>query len=152
MHYVIASASVAALQAQVLLQELNAALTAITGDSGQSSFSENDMAAPGACFVLANTTDGLVVGCGALRPLQPGVAELKRMYARPGWPGLGAALLKYLEQQAQHMAYHSVRLETRAINTRAVRFYERHGYLRIPNYGKYAEQAQALCFEKSLCL
>lgn len=41
-------------------------------------------------------------------------------------------------------------LETRLVNTRAVHFYERHGYSRIPNYGRYIGRPEAVCFEKTL--
>ncbi len=64
-----------------LLEELSAALAAITGDSGKASFDPDDVRVPGAAFVLARSADGLAIGCGAIRPLAAGIAEVKRMYA-----------------------------------------------------------------------
>jgi len=91
------------------------------------------------------------VGCGALRPLGEGVAELKRMYARPG-SGAGSSLLDALERQARAFGYAEVWLETRKVNVRAVAFYEKHGYCTIPNCGKYVGRTEAVCLGKALNL
>jgi GNAT superfamily N-acetyltransferase len=135
--------------AAALLDELSAALSALTGDSGNASFDIADMRDPRAGFVVARV-DGAAVGCGALRPLTEQVAEVKRMYARPGHAGVGAALLAHLEARAAALGYAEVWLETRKVNLRAVRFYEKHGYRRIDNYGKYVGVAGAVCFGKRL--
>ncbi len=137
--------------AQALLDELSAALQAITGDSGRSSFSADDVRGPRSCFVLARDgATGQALGCGALRPLQDGVAELKRMYARPGGRGVGAALLHHLEAQARALGYQALWLETRAVNVRALAFYERQGYRRMANYGRYVGRPEAVCLGKEL--
>jgi GNAT superfamily N-acetyltransferase len=136
--------------AAVLIEELSAALEAITGDSGKSSFDVGDVRVAGARFVMARDAGGLAIGCGALRPLADGVAELKRMYSRPGNAGLGSALLKFLEAEAAALEYRTIWLSTRVINERAVGFYRAHGYVAIPNYGKYAGRADSVCFAKQL--
>jgi GNAT superfamily N-acetyltransferase len=136
--------------ARTLLDELSDALQAITGDSGRSGFAADDVRGPRSRFVVARDGDGRAVGCGALRPLRDGVAELKRMYARPGGQGTGAAVLAHLEATARALGYRAVWLETRAVNARAVAFYERHGYRRIDNFGRYAGNAAAVCFGKEL--
>jgi ribosomal protein S18 acetylase RimI-like enzyme len=78
------------------------------------------------------------------------VAEIKRMYARPGSKGVGSALLAWLEAEARLIGYRALRLETRLANTRALRFYTAHGYRRIDNFGRYASHPAAACFEKIL--
>ena len=135
--------------ALALLAELSAALAALTGDSGNASFDAADVRGPRACFMLAYA-NGAAVGCGALRPLSLDVAELKRMYARPGSAGVGRALLAHLEARASELGYSELWLETRKVNARAVRFYERHGYRRIDNYGRYVGVDAAICFGKAL--
>jgi ribosomal protein S18 acetylase RimI-like enzyme len=135
--------------ARALLGELGAALAAITGNNGAASFDAADVRGKRACFLLARDADGLAVGCGALRPLAADVAELKRMYARPG-SGAGRCLLAALERQAEAFGYTEVWLETRKVNARAVAFYEKHGYRTIPNYGKYVGRAEAVCLGKTL--
>jgi GNAT superfamily N-acetyltransferase len=137
--------------ARVLLGELGAALAAITGSDGTASFDSADVRGERACFLVARDVDGLAVGCGALRPLGDGIAELKRMYARPG-SGAGRLLLDALERQALDFGYTEVWLETRKLNGRAVTFYEKHGYRLIPGYGKYAGRADAVCLGKALSI
>lgn len=133
-----------------LLDALSDTLAVITGDSGRSSFDPADVAVPGALFVIARDDDGRPVGCGAYRPLSPGIAEVKRMFAAPGTKGVGAGILAFLEERALADGYSALWLETRLVNTRAVAFYERHGYARIANYGKYVGRPEAVCFAKTI--
>ena len=131
-----------------LLDSLSEMLAMITGDSGRGSFDPADVESERAAFVLARDESGQAVGCGALRPLERDIAELKRMFARPGTKGVGASVLKFLEQRAAALGYREICLETRLVNARAVGFYERHGYSRIPNFGKYVGRPEAVCFSK----
>ena len=133
--------------ARTLLTELGAALAGITGSDGSASFDAADVRGPRACFLVARAPDGSPAGCGALRPLADGVAELKRMYARPG-SGAGEHLLAALERHALAFGYRELWLETRRVNLRAIAFYERHGYRVIPNFGRYAGRAEAICLGK----
>jgi GNAT superfamily N-acetyltransferase len=136
-------------EARVLIGELDAALAAICGDSGAGSFAAADVRGPGAVFLVARDAAGVALGCGALRPLAPGVAELKRMYARPG-TGAGSCLLAALEAQALAFGYRALWLSTRRVNVKALAFYGRHGYLPIDPYGKYAGRAESVCLGKRL--
>ncbi|NGZ84124.1 GNAT family N-acetyltransferase [Duganella aceris] len=133
-----------------LMAELSTALEAITGDGGNASFDAADVRGPMACFVVARDAAGAALGCGAFRPLEPGVAEIKRMYARHGTSGVGSAVLRFLETEAAALGYQALWLETRLVNRRAVDFYEARGYSRIANYGKYIGNPLAVCFEKQL--
>ena len=72
------------------------------------------------------------------------------MYAAPGTSGVGSAVLAHLESEAAKLGYSEVWLETRAVNSRAVAFYEQRGYSRISNFGKYVGRAEAVCFAKRL--
>lgn len=136
--------------AQDLLRELSATLAGITGSSGESSFSAQDVTGERALFVVARDERGRAVGCGAFRPISPSVAELKRMFARPATKGVGAALLERLERHAAAMGYAEIWLETRRSNDRAVGFYQRHGYAEIPNFGKYVGRDDAICLGKTI--
>ncbi len=134
-----------------LIAELDAALAAITGDSGASSFDADDVRGPRAVFLIARAGDGTPVGCGALRPLEGAAhaGEIKRMYARPG-SGAGALLLAALEAHAAALGYTEVRLSTRGVNVRAVDFYRRHGYVEAPAWGKYVDNPVSVCLGKPL--
>ncbi|MCA9916834.1 MAG: GNAT family N-acetyltransferase [Anaerolineales bacterium] len=133
-----------------LLQGLSDNLTAITGSSGRASFDPEDVRGPKSLFVLAWDERDQAVGCGSFRPLQPGIAELKRMYALPGTRGVGTAVLQYLEAEAAQMGYAELWLETRRVNLRAVGFYRSRGYKEIPNFGKYVGRPEAICLAKHL--
>ncbi len=135
---------------RVLLEELSATLAGITGSSGKASFSNDDARVPRSLFAVARAADGALLGCGALRPLDGDVGEVKRMFARPGTQGVGSALLAYLEREAAGFGYRALWLETRRVNTRAVGFYLKHGYAEIPNYGKYIGRPEAICLGKTL--
>jgi GNAT superfamily N-acetyltransferase len=142
----------ASAEAVQLLAELSAALAAITGDSGAASFDPADVRGDMARFVVARDGEGRALGCGAFRPLTlgEGVAEVKRMYARSGYAGIGSALLTFLEAEARALGYRALWLETRLVNRSAVAFYEARGYHRIANFGKYAGNPVAACFARQL--
>ncbi|STQ90831.1 GNAT family N-acetyltransferase [Iodobacter fluviatilis] len=137
-------------EAQQLLSSLSQTLQQITGSSGTASFYLSDVKVEGACFAICRLSTGVPVACGALRPLQPSVAELKRMFAMPGSKSAGSAVLAFLEQMASEFGYGEIWLETRRVNQRAVSFYERHGYRPIPNFGRYIGRAEAICLGKRL--
>lgn len=83
----------------------------------------------GACYLLE--VDGAAVGMGALRRSAEGVAEVKRMYVRPGHRGrrLGATLLARLVEDARSLGYDHVRLETGEFMASAHRTYEAVGFV-----------------------
>jgi len=135
--------------ARRVVAQLDAALAAITGESGAASFDPQDCRGAGACFVLAYDADGSAVGCGAVRALAGDIGELKRMYARPG-SGAGAHVLAELERHAAACGYRQLWLSTRRVNARAVAFYERHGYVPVAPYGRYVGRSASVCLGRRL--
>ncbi len=137
-----------------LLAELSATLAQLTGDSGAQSFSLEDLRIEGACLAVARDAQGKLWGCGALRPLATedggAVVELKRMFARAGTRGVGAAVLAFLEAEALGRNVELVRLSTRRVNQRAVRFYAQQGYLPCAPWGRYVGREASVCLEKRL--
>lgn len=138
------------MDAVALMDALTRTLVGITGEGGAGTFDVAEVCGPGGAFVVARSADGEPLGCGAIRPLSNGVAEVKRMYARPGTRGVGSAVLAFLEARARSLGHHALWLETRGVNTAAVAFYTRQGYRLIDNYGRYAGRAECVCLGKNL--
>ena len=136
--------------ALLLMDELSDNLESITGDSGRHSFNPDDVCVSRGLFVIAYNEDGEAIGCGAIRPINENIAEVKRMFAKSKKMGVGTEILLYLETQAQKLGYSVIWLETRLVNERAVSFYENRGYYRILNYGRYINNLEAICFEKHI--
>ncbi len=134
--------------ANYLLNELSEILVKITGNDGKVSFDTSDMFAPHSLFIIARNENNKAVGCGAIRSISEEIAEIKRMYSKE--KGVGKAILKYLETKAFEFGYKEVRLETRRVNEYAVSFYLKNGFQQIPNYGKYVDRPEAVCFSKIL--
>jgi GNAT superfamily N-acetyltransferase len=147
---VVAQESIQQPDALWLLDRLSDTLAQLTGSSGRASFDPGAMQQPGSCFAMARDAQRRPVGCGAFRPLQPGVAELKRMYALHCGQGIGAAMVQFLEQQARAQGYQAMWLETRKVNQRALAFYARQGYRPIAPFGGYVGNAAAQCLGKWL--
>lgn len=136
--------------ALLLMEELSRKLESITGNSGKSSFNPEDVRVQRSLFVIAYDEEGKAMGCGAIRPISEDTAEVKRMFAKVKGAGVGTEILHYLEIHAKELGYTTLCLETRLINARAVAFYEKEGYYRIPNYGRYINRPEAVCFEKKV--
>ncbi|UEM02895.1 GNAT family N-acetyltransferase [Skermanella rosea] len=136
-----------------LIDALSADLLRRFGQDGRGSFAGWDPDDPGSVFLLARDGDE-AVGCGAIRPIpeEPGVAEVKRMYAKRGRRGIGSGVLRVLEREARLRGYRAIWLETMATNAEALAFYARHGYRRRDNYGRYTGHEDHVCLEKSLDL
>ncbi len=92
------------------------------------------------------------VGCGALRPLEPGVAEVRRMFVtRPGRRcGVARLVLRELEARARGLGYTSLRLETGYKQVPAIKLYESAGFGRIEPFGAYAGDPTSVCFHKDI--
>jgi GNAT superfamily N-acetyltransferase len=102
-------------------------------------------------FVLARL-DSRPVGSGAVRTLETGVGEIKRMYVRPEARrrGVARAVLVKLEETACAMGIHTLRLETGTRQPEAIALYEGEGYRPIPCFGEYASDPFSACYEKIL--
>lgn len=92
------------------------------------------------------------VGCGALRELESGVGEIKRMFVVPEARRLGAArlMLETLESHGRGLGYSAVRLGSGVRQPEALALYESCGYRRIPLFGEYEGGALCVCYEKAL--
>lgn len=140
-------------EAVILIEHLTDELRAIYGrDGGSGSFKPEDVEGEGGAFVIARTGDGIAVGCGAIRPFENGIAEVKRMFVEPRLRGLGVGrtLIAALEAEAVRLGYRSLILETGTLQTEANALYAKTGFERCPCWGKYADDPISLCYRKDL--
>jgi GNAT superfamily N-acetyltransferase len=107
-----------------------------------------------AVVLVAGDEDGTPAGCGALRPLGNGVAEIKRMYVVPAARRRGVArtLLAALEAAATGRGWTTLRLEVGPAQPDAVALYTGAGYRPIRAFGSYVGDRDdwSLYFERSL--
>lgn len=85
---------------------------------------------------LARDLDGVPIGCAALRPLEDGAAELKRLFLRAEARGLGVgrALTLAVVEQARAAGYAELKLDTLASMDAAISLYEQVGFERTAAY------------------
>ena len=92
------------------------------------------------------------VGCGGVQLYGAEYAELKRMYVRPAFRGmgLGKSMLGHLADHARKNGAAALRLETGIHEDAAIGLYESFGFRRRPPFGEYREDPFSLYYEKRL--
>ncbi|MCI0658875.1 MAG: GNAT family N-acetyltransferase [Acidobacteria bacterium] len=94
-----------------------------------------DYAPPSGRLLLA-WVDGQPVGCVALRRIEDGLCEMKRLYLKPSMrrDGAGRRLTLTLIQEARSLGYQRIRLDTLPIMKAAVNLYRSLGFRSIPPF------------------
>ena len=93
-----------------------------------------------------------LAGCAGIQFFGTEYGEIKRMFVRPTFRGVGFGKL-LLDSLADFARQHGVgllRLETGIFQTAAIRLYERTGFQRIPPFGTYTDDPLSLCYEKRI--
>ncbi len=106
---------------------------------------------PAARFFVARQ-DGRAIGCAALMLGGGGQSELKRMYVDPSarGTGLGAALLRTIEETGRRDGVRLIRLETGIHSHAALGLYRRFGYRERGPFGRYRPDPLSVFMEKAL--
>lgn len=95
---------------------------------------------------------GSPVGCGALRLLGAGQAELKRFFVEKDHRGRGIAssLLSFVEDRARAAGVAVLKLETGPRQPDAIGLYGKFGYEPCALFGEYTDSRYSFCMEKHL--
>jgi putative acetyltransferase len=94
-----------------------------------------EYAPPGGRLLLAQV-DGALAGCVAVRPIEPGICEMKRLYVRLAFrgQGLGRILAQAAVESARQIGYRRMRLDTLDSMKAAIALYESIGFRRMDPY------------------
>jgi len=135
---------------RVLITELDAELRA-TYDELMNTYDQHNVIEEIDTVVIAYV-DSLPAGCGCFKAFDKQAAEVKRMYVRPQYRGMGisAMVLKELEAWASSLGYIRMILETGEKQLAAISLYQKGGYLKSDNYGPYIGLKTSLCYSKTL--
>jgi ribosomal protein S18 acetylase RimI-like enzyme len=96
-----------------------------------------EYAPPSGRLWLALDDRDTAAGCGALRNLDDGICEMKRLYVRPAFRGqrLGWQLAELVVSEARALGYGRIRLDTLPGKMdRAIAMYRTLGFKDIPPY------------------
>ena len=107
-------------------------------------------APPDGELLLAKRGDH-VLGAIALKPLEPQVGEIKRLFVRPQARklGVGKALVAAVITTAGQLGYGELKLDTLSHLKDAIALYESHGFAPIDPYGNHPYPG-LVCLGKTL--
>ncbi|KXO06274.1 MULTISPECIES: GNAT family N-acetyltransferase [Marinobacter] len=95
--------------------------------------------------------DGKVLGCGALKEVDPYHGEVKsmRVCASARGQGIGSKLLSHIVEEARSRNYRSLKLETGSMPffDPARKLYSKHGFSYCGPFGSYKEDPNSVFME-----
>ena len=134
-----------------MIDELDTLLEPLYPRESRHGYSVEKLLAEGVAFFLIRV-NGVPAGCGAVKLVGSEYAEVKRMYVRPQFRGigLGKLMLRHLSDYTQARGIELLRLETGIHQPAALGLYERSGFRLIPPFGEYREDPLSRFYEKRL--
>lgn len=134
-----------------LIMELEGVLAPLYPAASRHGYSVQKLIDQGVLFYVARQ-DGQAAGCAGVQLYGADYGELKRMYVRPDYRGLGIAkqVLAHIENVTREHGASLLRLETGIYQTEAVGLYRKWGFRQIDPFGEYFEDPLSMCFEKKL--
>jgi putative acetyltransferase len=139
------------VDARNLIAELEAYLVPLYPSESRHGYSVEKLIAEEVAFFLIRD-GGAAAGCGGIQLHGTEYGEIKRMYVRPQFRGLGFGklMLDHLEDYARNQGIRLLRLETGIHQHAAIRLYERAGFRSIPPFGPYKEDPLSRFYEKDI--
>ena len=135
-----------------LIAELDAHLDSLPyPQESRHAFSVDKLLREGVTFFVTRY-EGKPAGCGGLKLFGTQYGEVKRMYVRPAFRGLGLGklILDHLAEYARERQVGLLRLETGIYQTEAIGLYERYGFQRRSPFGEYRDDPLSIYFEKAI--
>ena len=99
-------------------------------------------------FLIARDIHGTAVACGGLRSIHDSALGSDVMEIKG--KGASTAILTALRNAARDRGAKRLVLETGTSQPDAIRFYEKHGFTRIPLFGAYRESKLSYCYASKL--
>jgi GNAT superfamily N-acetyltransferase len=137
--------------ARVLITELDAYLIPLSPKESRHGYPVEKLMNEDVPFFIIRD-NGIAVGCGAVKLCGTEYGEIKRMYIRPQFRGLGFAklMLDHLAIYARSHGITILRLETGIAQPEAIGFYERAGFQLIAPFGQYKPDPLSRFYEKRI--
>ena len=137
--------------ARALIIELEAHLAPLYPAESRHGYSVEKLINEGVAFFIIRV-NATPVGCGGVKLFGTDYGEIKRMYIRPQFRGLGLAklMLDHLANYARDRGVTVLRLETGIHQHEAIGLYERAGFQTIPPFGEYKPDPLSRFFEKQI--
>jgi ribosomal protein S18 acetylase RimI-like enzyme len=134
-----------------LIKELEAVLEPLYPSKSRHGYSVQKLLTQQVAFFVLRQ-DGTPAACGGIQLYGSDYGELKRMFVRPQFRGLGFGkmLVDHLAEHARANGVRLLRLETGIHQKEAINLYERVGFQRIPPFGEYVEDPLSLFYEKRI--
>jgi putative acetyltransferase len=136
---------------RAMVGELNALLLSLTSEDACHHLTVEQMADARTTVFVARV-DGKVAACGSLYRHDGGIAEVKRMYTRPDFQGLGLGrkLLDRILALAIEEGFSEAVLETGVNYDAAKRLYETSGFKVCGPILDYPEHPESLFYSRRL--
>lgn len=138
-----------------LIDELDTVLSAEYPPEDRHGYSVQKLIDQGVEFYVVRH-NGQAAGCGGVQIYddgnEPVYGEVKRMYVRPTFRGLGLAktILNQIETFTRSVGVTILRLETGTVQTEAIGLYTKVGFYPVEPFGEYVATVNNLFFEKRL--
>lgn len=134
-----------------LISELEAQLDPLYPSTSRHGYSVDKLLREGVAFFVLRD-NGNLIGCGGVQFFDSDYGEIKRMYIRPEFRGLGFArlMLDHLAEHTRNNGINILRLETGIHQHDAIRLYERAGFNSIPPFGDYKPDPLSKFYEKQI--
>lgn len=134
-----------------LIMELEAHLDPLYPSTSRHGYSVEKLLREGVAFFVLRD-NGVPIGCGGVQFFATDYGEIKRMYVRPQFRGLGFArlMLDHLAQYSRSNGINLLRLETGIHQHEAIALYERAGFRPIQPFGDYKPDPLSRFYEKQI--